>query len=467
MRRAETKRFRAAVVAVALSIAGCGGGGGDGGGSAPDTVAPDTVATDTTAPVTTGSTTTVPSTVGSTEPTTQPVAVPVRTGADVLVADGLGELRGQRVGLIVHQTSVVDGVHLIDWVADAADVELAAIFAPEHGLRGVADAGELVADSVDADTGVPVHSLYGSTRAPTAEMLAGIDTLVFDLQDVGTRFYTYTATMGLAMQAAAEHGVRFVVLDRPNPIGGERVEGFARTPDHVSFVSQYPTPATHGLTGGELATMIVGETWLPGLDGLDLSVVDLHGWSRAHLWDDTGRDWRPPSPGLPSSTSALVYPGTVLVEATDLSYGRGTLTPFTMVGAPWADAEALAAELDARALPGVRFEATTFVPADIPDMATDPPFEGVEVHGVEIVPTDPSSFEPVRTGLHVLEVFQAASLAAGEGSIVDRAAMFDLLAGTTELRLGLEAGTPADDLVAAWQADVAAFEALRAPYLRY
>lgn len=391
----------------------------------------------------------------------------MRTGAEVLVTGGLGELRGQRVGLIVHQTSVVDGTHLIDWVADAADVELAAIFAPEHGLRGVADAGELVADSVDADTGVPVHSLYGSTRAPTAEMLAGIDTLVFDLQDVGTRFYTYTATMGLAMQAAAEHGVRFVVLDRPNPIGGERVEGFARTPDQVSFVSQYPTPATHGLTAGELATMIVGEAWLPGLDGLDLTVVDLDGWERSQLWDDTGREWLAPSPGLPSSTSALVYPGTVLVEATDLSYGRGTLTPFTMVGAPWADAEALAAELNGRGLPGVVFEATSFVPADIENMATDPPYEGVEVFGVEIVPTDPAVFEPVRTGLHVLEAFQAASLAAGEGSIIDRAAMFDLLAGTTELRLGLEAGTPADDLVAAWQADVAAFGALRTPYLRY
>ncbi|MCP5026617.1 MAG: DUF1343 domain-containing protein [Actinomycetia bacterium] len=389
---------------------------------------------------------------------------PVRTGADVLVDDDLAMLHGRRVGLIANQTTTAQGRHLIDHLHDHPQVDLVAVFAPEHGVRGKAGAGELLDDSRDASTGVPVLSLYGETRRPTAEMLEDIDVLVFDIQDVGTRFYTYISTMGLAMQAAAEHDVDFVVLDRPNPLGGNIAAGFVLDADQQSFIGQYPIPAAYGLTAGELALAIQGERWLDDLDQLDLLVVAMEGWERDMNWLDTGLAWTAPSPGLPTFITALGYPGTVLFEATTLSYGGGTHRPFLTVGAPWADGEAAAAELNGRGLAGVEFRAVEFEPRPIRSSSVRG--EGELHSGVRYSFTSIDDVEPVAVGLHVLEVFRDQALAADE-ELIDRPITFDLLAGTTRLRSDLEAGTTAHEIVAAWEAEAAAFAATRAPYLLY
>lgn len=472
------RRFRVAAIAASVLATACSGVSVEtsvttddpASGSMASAPAMTADAEPTTGPSTSSTTadssTTNPSITVDPQPGTE-IAASVRTGAMAAASDGFPMLEGARVGLIVHQTSMVGDDHLIDLIDGDPDTELVAVFGPEHGVRGVADAGELVADGIDESSGVPIRSLYGSTRKPTPEMLADIDVLVFDLQDVGTRFYTYTATMGLAMQAAAEEGIRFVVFDRPNPLGGTRTEGPLRSGDLESFISQYPTPSTHGLTAGELALAIRDEGWLPGLETLDLEIVPLDGWTRAMTWDDTGLPWIPPSPGLPTVEAALVYPGTVLIEATTLSYGNGTRQPFTTVGAPWADGEAAADELTARGLPGVSVEAVVFVPTVIPDMAPDPRFEGEELAGIRITVTDPSAFEPVRFGLHVLDVFQWQATDAGRGSIVDRAAVFDLLAGSTSIRRGLADGADPDAILADEASGLASFTQVAAPHRLY
>ncbi len=410
---------------------------------------------------------TTPSVAGDSRPgLTVPHRSETLTGAAVLARRGFSDFSGQRVGLIANRASVVDGRSVVDLMAEADGMELAAIFSPEHGIRADVGSGLAVADGVDPVTGVTVHSLYGATRAPSAEMLTGIDVLVFDLQDVGARFYTYTSTMGLAMQAAAGAGIPFVVLDRPSPLG-DRVDGAVRDDDHVSFIGQYPIPSVHGLTTGELARAIRGERWLDGLQALDLRVVELSGWRREDGWDGTGLPWVAPSPGLPSATAALTYPATVLFEATTLSFGRGTDRPFEQFGAPWLDADALADALNRRGLAGVRFEAISFTPQPGPS-EPEPLFEGVDVPGVRLVVTEPQRLQPSAVGVHLLDevLAQAAALATAV-TVVDRPDFLDLLAGTDDLRLSLEAGQPAVGIVEAWQGDLAAFEQLRSRYLLY
>jgi uncharacterized protein YbbC (DUF1343 family) len=370
-----------------------------------------------------------------------------------------------RVGLIANQTSTVRGESLAVALAGADDVDLVAIFAPEHGFAGTAGAGEPVDDAVDPLLGIPVYSLYGATRAPVPDVLEGMDALVYDIQDVGARFYTYVSTMGLAMQAASAAGIEFFVLDRPDPQGAE-LAGFVRTPDQESFVSQYPIPASYAMTAGELARAIVGERWLAGLEGLDLTVIEMKGWDRLASWPpDLG--WVAPSPALPSFESARAYPGVVLFEATSVSEGRGSESPFTLVGAPWIDGAALAEELDAAGLPGVRFEPTAFTPHRLPTMSSPPRFDGQELTGVKLVVDDPRSFRSVETGIHVLVAVERMAARAGSGSIIDRPDGFDLLAGTTELRRLLLAGASATEIIDAWGPGLADFSRIRERYVIY
>ncbi len=400
-------------------------------------------------------------------PTSAPsVSVSVRVGAEVLVDEHFKRLGGRRVGVVLNQASQVHGESLLDVLARSTGVELSAAFAPEHGVRGTAPAGAAVTDVVDERTEVPVYSLYGSTRAPTSDMLASLDVLVFDLQDVGARPYTYLSTMGLAMQAAAHAGIPFVVLDRPNPLGGEQPDGWVLQNGYDSFVGLYPIPLAHGLTAGELARAIQGERWLPGLDRLDLQVVAMEGWQRPNRWADTGLPWIPPSPGLPSAEAAEIYPGTVLFEATSVSVGRGTAEPFSVIGAPWADGEAMAVELNRRQLPGVHFEPVSFVPAPT-ETVPAPPLQGQNLAGVRIVVDDHGAFRPVATGVHLLEVFGAEAARQGIDSFIARPDTLDALAGTNRLRLALSLGNPAADIIAGWTDEVARFDQLRQPYLLY
>ncbi|MFQ5569841.1 MAG: exo-beta-N-acetylmuramidase NamZ domain-containing protein [Rhodothermales bacterium] len=391
----------------------------------------------------------------------------VKTGAQVLAEDGFRLLDGMRVGLIVNHTARVDTSHLVDVVHAAPNVELVALFGPEHGLRGTADAGEKVADGRDDRTGAPVYSLYGSARKPTPEMLDGVDALVFDIQDIGARFYTFISTMGLSMQAAADAGIPFVVLDRPNPLGGAYVSGFVLEPEHTSFVGQYAVPVVHGMTVGELARMIQGERLLPGLDGLQLHVVSMEGWERAMQWPDTGLPWIKTSPNIPDFETALVYPGACFFEATAASEGRGTETPFSLLGAPWADGAALADTLNARALPGVRFETARFTPRAIASMASHPKLEGEALQGIRYVVTDARAFQSVETGMHVLHAFYHQALAAHQAAFMAREDWLTRLAGTERLGRMLEEGASPEAVIAAWQAEVATFNQRRAAYLLY
>lgn len=392
----------------------------------------------------------------------------LQTGAQVMAARGFDALDGQRVGLIVNHTARVDTAHLIDRIDRASNVEIGALFGPEHGLRGTADAGENVEDGVDDRTGAPVYSLYGTNRQPTAEQLDELDALVFDIQDVGARFYTYISTMGLAMQAAAENDVPFIVLDRPNPLGGDYVSGFVREPEQESFVGQYPIPIAHGMTVGELAQMIQGEAMLPGLEALDLRVVDLTGWERSMRWPATGRTWTPPSPNLPTFETALVYPGACFFEATSASAGRGTQQPFLQLAAPWPETagQALADTLNARGLPGVQFEATTFTPRSIPNMASSPRLEGTTLHGIRYRITDANAFQPVEAGVHVLHAFYQQAEARGD-TLIARPDWLARLAGTPRLEAMLVDGAQPAAMIQAWADEVRAFRTRRQPYLLY
>jgi len=399
----------------------------------------------------------------------QPPTPSVQTGAEVLAANDFQALDGARVGLIVNHTARVDTAHLIDRIARAPNVELGALFGPEHGLRGTAGAGEKIADGRDERTGAPIYSLYGDTPRPTPDEMADLDALVFDVQDVGARFYTYITTMGLAMQAAAEADLRFVVLDRPNPLGGRYVSGFMMESAHQSFVGRYPIPIAHGMTVGELARFIKAEELLPGLQDLDLTVVSMRGWSRNMTWPDTKREWVPPSPNLPTWETALVYPGMCFFEGVRVNEGRGTDQPFLQIGLPWGQraASAVAETLQSRSLPGVSFDTTTFTPTSRPHAAPSPRFEGQTLHGFRLRITDHDEVRPVALGVHALHAVYQQAQAEGDTAFVSRPEHLTRLIGTRQLRTLLEQGASPDSIIASWQEDVARFRDRRRPHLLY
>ncbi len=390
----------------------------------------------------------------------------IKSGAERLVEQDFSVIDGMRVGVITNHSATVGDRHLVDVLYEAENVEVVALFGPEHGIRGDADAGERITDGVDERTGAPVYSLYGETRRPTPDMLEGVDALIFDIQDIGARFYTYISTMGMAMVEAARHDVRFVVLDRINPLGGDRVEGFVLEPGFESFVGQYPIPITHGMTVGELALMIRSEPLLEDAALTDLHVVEVSGWTRDQLWSDTGLEWIPPSPNIPDFETALVYPGACFFEATNISEGRGTYEPFLQIGAPWADGETLAQILNARNLPGLRFEPVTFTPESIEGMASRPKLSGEALQGVKYVVKDPHAVEPVAAGMHVLEVFRSLAPEEEQAALFNRA-RFGRLGGTDRMFEMLNAGATAEEIIAAWEEDVTGFRQIRSFYMIY
>ena len=364
-------------------------------------------------------------------------------------------MRGRRTGLITNHTGRDrSGTPSIDLLAGHPDVELVALFSPEHGIRGSAEAGVRVEGGVDERTGLPIHSLYGEIRAPTAEMLEGIDILLFDIQDVGARYYTYLSTMALAMEAAGEHGIPFVVLDRPNPIGGDPVQGNILDPAFATFVGLYPVPMRHGLTAGEFARMAVGEF---GVEA-DLSVAPADGWSRTMPYDQTGIPWIAPSPNMPSVESALHYPGTCLFEGTPISVGRGTDIAFQQVGAPWLDGEALAERLNALGVPDARFVPVRFTPSN----PGDGKFGGTEVGGVRLESAGPN-YDPTLAALALLAEIKAMS--GDQWSW--RTGHFDRLAGTDALRAALDRGGTYAELADGWGEGLEGYLARRAEYLIY
>lgn len=392
----------------------------------------------------------------------------VRTGAEVLADTNFDALAGRRVALITNQTGRVGNAHLVDVLHREKDVTLTAILGPEHGFRGTVEAGLPVRDAVDPKTGIRVFSLYGKTRKPTPAMLANADILVFDIQDIGARFYTYISTMGLAMQAAAKAGISFMVLDRPNPLGGTTVSGHVLEPRYLSFVGQYPIPIVHGMTSGELAQMIKGERWLTGLERLDLQVVQMTGWRRKMRWPATRLPWVETSPNIPTFLSSLVYPGIGLVGETQLvNEGRGTPEPFTQFGAPWLDARRLARRLNALNLPGVTFEATRYRPRSIPKVAAKPLFVGRMINGVRIRVRNIDQVEPLGLGVHVLALLISEARSRGVKRLFAKPGWFHHIAGTKRLYRMLIKGASGRAIIRSWQAEVNRFERARAPYLLY
>jgi uncharacterized protein YbbC (DUF1343 family) len=373
----------------------------------------------------------------------------VLTGIDVLERDGFRALRGRRIGLITNATGVDRaGRRTIDVLRGAPDVELRALFSPEHGLQTRADGP--VADSADARTGLPIHSLYGDHRRPTARSLRDLDALVFDLQDAGARFFTYVTTLGYALEAASEHHLRMIVLDRPNPIGGVAVEGPLLDPARTSFTGYHPLPIRHGMTLGELARLFNEERRI----GADLEIIRMEGWRRGDTIDRTGLAWIDLSPNLRSLPGAVLYPGVALIELTNVSVGRGTGRPFEQIGAPWIDGPALAAALTARALPGVRFQATSFTP----NASTH---AGAACSGVAITLVDPARAEPVKLGIAL-----AQDLLRLHGDAFQPGKVLALL-GNRAAFAALSRGEPLERVAGTWAHDLDAFLGIRRRYLLY
>jgi len=374
---------------------------------------------------------------------------PVRCGIDVLALQEFAPLKGKRVGLVTNHTGRTrEGVTTIDALHKAPGVSLVALFSPEHGIRGAVDAE--VADSRDDVTGLPVFSLYGKTRKPIPASLENVDALVYDIQDIGTRFYTYISTMGLVLEAAKEKGIPVFVLDRPNPIGGTKVEGPVRDPKFASFIAHHALPVRHGMTVGELALLFNKERGI----GADLHVVPCEGWKRVDLFDRTDLLWVNPSPNMRSLTEALLYPGVGLLEATNVATGRGTDTPFERVGAPWIDPIAWARSLDARRVPGVSFTPLQFTP-------TERQYKGEVCNGVYIQIVDRDAFDPIKLGLALAQTLRRDYKDRWQP---DR--MPTLLADEATYKAIVD-GKPSDQIEALWAQELADFEAVRDRYLIY
>jgi len=373
----------------------------------------------------------------------------VLTGIDVLEAQRFAPLVGKRVGLITNQTGVDrSGRSTIDLIAHAPGVKLVALFSPEHGIRGVVD--ERVPSSTDEATGLPVYSLYGDDVRPTDAMLAGLDALVFDIQDAGVRFYTYITTMGYTMEAAAKHHLAYYVLDRPDPLGGERIEGPMLDRERTNFTAYFPMPVRMAMTLGELAQMFNAENRI----GSDLHVILLQNWSRRDWFDATGLPWVDPSPNLRSFRAEILYPGLEILQAGGVSVGRGTERPLERIGAPWIHGAEFAEYMKRQSVPGVRFAADRFTP----DSGL---FKGKMCEGAGIEVTNRASFESMRMGIEI-----AAALAKLYPGNFDVTKMIELV-GNAEIIRRLKAGDAPAAVVAGWNAELEAFRKMRAKYVLY
>jgi len=373
----------------------------------------------------------------------------VQTGLDVLEAQKFAPLRNRHVGLITNHTGLdSQGRSIADLLSHAPGVHLVALFSPEHGLAGRND--EKVASNKDAATGLPIFSLYGDTMRPTDEMLKGIDALVFDVQDAGVRFYTYTTTMGYCMEEAAKHNIAFYVLDRPNPMGGNIVEGPMLDADKTSFTAYFPLPVRYGLTIGELAQFFNAENHIH----CDLHVIAMKNWHRNYFFESTGARWIPPSPNLRTLKGAVLYPGIEILQSAGVSVGRGTETPFEEFGAPWINGEEVAAALNERHLAGLRFANQPFIPVI-------GLYSGQRCGGVAVRITDRQAVRAMRMGMEIATILKKLY-----------PEKFDpekllVLVGNADTIRELQAGTPPEKIEESWNADLTTFEQLRKKYFLY
>jgi uncharacterized protein YbbC (DUF1343 family) len=373
----------------------------------------------------------------------------VQTGLDVLETEKFAPLRGKHVGLITNHTGLdSQGRSTVDVLSHAAGFQVIALFSPEHGLAGRND--ERVSSTKDPSTGLPVYSLYGDTRRPTEEMLKGIDALVFDVQDAGVRFYTYTATMGYCMEEAAKRKIAFFVLDRPNLLGGEIMEGPMLDADKTNFVAYFPLPVRYALTIGELAQFFNTENHI----GADLHVITMRNWHRNYFFESTGIKWIPPSPNLRTIKGSIVYPGIEILQSAGVSVGRGTQAPFEEFGAPWMNGDEVAGALNTRNLPGLRFAGQPFIP--IAGL-----YSGQRCGGVSIKITDRFKVRSMRMGLEIAAILQKLY-----PKQFDSSKLIELL-GNSDTVQQVQAGVAPEKIVASWADSLAAFDQVRRKYFLY
>ena len=376
-------------------------------------------------------------------------ATVVKTGLANFLQTPPAFIQGKRIGLITnHSGRDEQGRSTADLLYEMKGVKLVALFAPEHGIRGDNQYGDR-----DAMTGLPIHTLFGGTSRPTPEMLKDVDVLVYDIQDIGVRQYTFESTMALGMQAAAEKGIPYIVLDRPNPIGGNIVEGNLTDPGMLSFVGIYPVASRHGMTIGELARMYNAEQKI----GANLTVIPMTGWQRSMWWDQTGLSWINPSPNIRRIEAEVIYPGSVFFEGVNVSEGRGTPLPLEQVGAPWLKNVEIAEAMNAMMLPGVRFDALDFAI----DSTSRRKYGGQTVKGIRFIVTDRETFRPIRSAFLLIDQIKRTHPTEFQwGGSIDR------LSGSDQVRKAIDAGT-LPELLRAWDADAARFMKMREPYLIY
>jgi uncharacterized protein YbbC (DUF1343 family) len=384
-------------------------------------------------------------------------------GSDVLVKEKLHILDGERVGVVSNINSVLmNDTHLIDTLLSLG-INVTTLYSLEHGFSQEFADGVLIKSLKEKIKNIPVHSLYDKTKKPTKEMLADVDLILFDVQDVGARFYTYISSMFYILQAAAENNIKVVILDRPNPLGGERVEGPLLIDDYKSFIGIAPIPIVYGMTIGELAMLFTSENYIALSSSPDLKIIKMIGWKRNSYWDELNITWLPTSPNIPTFETALVYPGTCLIEGTNISEGRGTKNPFLKIGAPFINPGELISELNIDETTGIKLSSTEFIPVEITGKAVNPKFNGEKCYGIVIKVTDKIKFSAIDFGLNLIYVLH--KLYPTEFKFKEN--HFDLLTGNNKIRLSIEQGDTPYHIKKLWQEDLIKFNKIRNKYLLY
>ena len=386
-----------------------------------------------------------------------------QSGLDSAAKQGFPMLQGKNIGIATNHTAKdKNGVHIVDLIHQAG-IKIQAIYAPEHGFRGESQAGEYFNDNIDEKSGAPIFSIYGKTRKPTEEMLKDVDVLIFDIQDIGARFYTYISSMGEIMEAGAENNIPVYIFDRPNPIG-RMAEGPIIQQDLYSFIGAYPIPIRHGLTVGELALMIKDNGWINDANKLDLHIIKVKGWDPQKPYTAAKQNWINPSPNIRNINEALIYPGTCLFEATNFSEGRGSDKPFEWVGAPYVNSQDLITALEKKNIAGITLEAIDFIPSVAPEKPYKPKYNGIECHGIAIQVTDPINFKSVEFGVHLIQVLTELY---PEEFIISRQTWMNKLWGNREAYEMFIKGSNAEDIIKTYKSDIETYNNFREKYLLY
>ncbi|TDJ53254.1 MAG: DUF1343 domain-containing protein [Ignavibacteria bacterium] len=384
-------------------------------------------------------------------------------GNELLLKENIELLKDKRVGVVTNHSAVLpNNVHLVDTLL-ALGINITALFSPEHGIRGEISDGSKISSSTDDKTGIQIFSLYGNVKKPAKEMLKNIDIILFDIQDIGARFYTYISTLYYLLQSAAENNLPVIVLDRPNPISGLQVGGAVLDTAFKSFIGIAPIPVLYGMTIGEIAKLFVEENFINTSGKPELAVIKMKGWKRNYFWANIDRDWIPTSPNIPNFETALIYPGTAFIEGTNISEGRGTEDPFLTIGAPFINSEELINILESLQILGIEFSQTSFTPVNIKGKATNPKYEEIECYGIKFKLTDKKTFKAVEFGVYL--IYSLLKLYPDNFKFKDN--YFDKLAGTDKLRKDFLAGKNPSAIIRNWESELEKFKSIRKKYLLY